>query len=99
MLRLQCLLCSCLVAISLCAHADDTQADDSKAVVPATHRQGKFARRAGNATNPNEATNKNGSLQEQTVGESHEHKAMSKEERRALRRQINESVGKYPRRR
>ena len=100
MSRLPLFLCCFLSSLSLPGLADDTAVDGSKALAPAVHKQEKFAGRAGRLADINNTTRQNSSQVSPSVdGPVHERKALTKEERRALRRQINESEVRYPRRR
>jgi len=97
MLRLRLLLCCFLTCQCLISLAEAETPDTDRSVIPVAHRQGKYAGRAGNYANLNDAQKQNFNQQNLTVAkDTQERKALSKEERRALRRQVNESVSKYP---
>lgn len=100
MLRLRLSLCFFLLCQCFISLADEAPADGDKTVRTAAHRQGKYAGRAGNYASLNNNQKQNLSQQNPTVvGDAQERKALTKEERRALRRQVNESVSSYPLRR
>jgi len=95
------MICLCL-ALSCSTWARGLRAQDSRigehADEPARHQE-KFAGRAGNVPPVVDAQNKSVNTQSAVhAQEAHEKKPLSKEERRALRRQINETENKYPRR-
>jgi hypothetical protein len=70
---------------------------DERADEP-VHRQEKFAGRASTLTAANDPQNKFLNPQSAArIQDAHEKKPLSKEEKRALRRQINETENKYPR--
>ena len=89
-------------AVSCSAWANGMRVQDMRSDDHAeepVHRQEKFAGRAGNVTAVVDAQNKSGNAQNAVrAQQAHEKKPLSKEERRALRRQINETENKYPRR-
>jgi hypothetical protein len=96
---LRCLLCLWLTCQYQISQAQEAGSDGDRPATPVVHRQGKYAGRAGNYANLNDGQKQNYSQQNFPVQkEGQERKALSKEERRALRRQVNESVSKYPRR-
>jgi hypothetical protein len=65
----------------------------------ASHKQEKFAGRANNVSAVNAAANKNSNAKYSlNTQEAHEKKPLSKEEKSALRRQINETESMYPKR-
>jgi hypothetical protein len=89
-------VCCYLTALSYNALAQGVRANENKMderIDAPIHRQEKMAGRANN-----DAHNKNPSAQYPLYSqEAHEKKPLSKEEKRALRRQINETEIKYPR--
>ena len=63
------------------------------------HKPEKLAGRANNASDTNAATGKNSNDRSASyLHEVHEKKPLSKEEKRALRRQVSETEGTYPQR-
>jgi hypothetical protein len=88
--------CCYLTALSYTVCAQGVKANENKVderIEAPIHRQEKLAGRANN-----DAQNKNPAAQYPLYSqEMHEKKPLSKEEKRALRRQINETEIKYPR--
>jgi len=95
MRRLHLALCCFLSCFCLASLADEAAVNEPRPVTFAQHnRQEKFAgravRQADAAGAPNQAAQSNGEVRER--------KALTKEERRALRAQVNASMVRYPRR-
>jgi hypothetical protein len=91
------MLCSFLYALTYNVWADGIRATDNKAVEQTEqvgHKQTKFAGRANNVSQAG-AASKNGEFPFYTQ-ESHEKKPLTKDEKRALRKQVNETENMYP---
>ncbi|MET3107461.1 hypothetical protein AAKU67_001471 [Oxalobacteraceae bacterium GrIS 2.11] len=102
MTGLRFLICCSLSALACAAWAGgaqtNVQASDDRPVDrndPGIHKQEKFAGRANSQSNEVALKNPNAKYPSYTT-ELHDKKPLSKEEKRALRRQINETEIMYP---
>ena len=93
MSRFRLFLCCFLSAFSYGAQAGAHEGTNKP---DATHRQEKLAGRAGGFSGVNDVQGKNRSAYAQDAQDAHEKKPLSKEEKRALRRQVNEAEIRYP---
>lgn len=98
MRRFQLLFCCLLTALSFTTQAQGARGNDVKlsdSSDSSERKQEKFAGRANNNAGTNDIKKSNTHYPLYT--ETREKKPLSKEERRALRRQVNETETKYPR--
>jgi len=102
MTRLRLIVCCYLSAFTYNVWAGGAQVNDNALGGRsdlANHKQEKMAGRANNVSAANAALNKNSNAKYAlSTQEAHEKKPMSKEEKSALRRQINETETMYPKR-
>jgi len=102
MSRLRLLMVCMLSTLCYSAWADGLRTRDGRIdehVDEPVRHQEKFAGRASTLTAANDPQSKIQNPQGSArIQDAHEKKSLSKEEKRALRRQINETENKYPRR-